>query len=65
MLFCLISYLALETTFGENVINGGYLIERPGIHQRMHSIVQYTRTGFSEQIFIKGPISADLKIMVS
>eukprot|EP00794_Sanderia_malayensis_P013790 gene13790-15233_t len=58
------NYLALETTFGENVINGGYTIERSGLHHKLNSIVEYKRIGQLEQIYIKGPISTDIKLMV-
>ena len=56
---------AIETTFGENVLNSGYLMERPGAYHRLNSIINYERTGMLERIQIKGPISKDIKVMVS
>ena len=41
------------------------MIERPGSYNRLKSIVEYHRIGMLERIQIKGPISADIKVMVS
>ncbi|XP_065055111.1 A disintegrin and metalloproteinase with thrombospondin motifs 12-like isoform X2 [Rhopilema esculentum] len=56
--------LAIETTLGENILNSGYQMERPGAYHRLNSIINYERTGMLERIQIKGPISKDIKVMV-
>ena len=59
--FCI---LAIETTLGENILNTGYTIERPGSYNRLNTIVKYHRIGMLEKIHIAGPISKDIKVMV-
>jgi len=56
--------LAIETISGENVLNSGYMLERPGSYHRLNTIVEYQRVGLVERIFIAGPISKDIKVMV-
>ena len=57
--------LAIQTMSGENVLNSGYVIERPGSYHRLNTIVEYQRLGMLEKIFIDGPISKDIKVMVT
>ena len=40
------------------------MIERPGSYHRIGTIVEYQRLGMLEKIFIAGPISKDIKVMV-
>ena len=46
------------------MLNSGYVIERPGSYHRLNTIVEYRRLEMLEKIFIRGPISDDIKVMV-
>ena len=41
------------------------MIDRPGLYFKLGGLIEYKKRGLLEGIWIKGPISDDIKIMVS
>lgn len=61
-MYCL--FLALRSE-GENVFNGNYIFDQPGVSKYRSSTIRYERSDTKNEIAIDGPTEVPLQLLVS